>query len=826
MGTHQNLEQMMIANPLLRNLAMFSSKTLKAGIEEKGGGNERKFPLKIFSKKFPRKQSRAFDNNFDEDYVRLNETYFQDVDMTDNDIRRRPAERPTLAVEMPEPTISFQEEEHPFTATESIFSISESGQAVAMPVRISQTDDDDLTSPSPPINLNRRNEVARSQPALEDINYHRSSAPSAENGRPVLSKIQTKKKNATVYGLNKSKFQGYFYMEEIEDLHSTELLDERGPVKVKESELRRSAETERNPNRPEIRTDEAVVLPRQQGNGYVVSGTRYYVDNRIDGDVRAHGDMMVDDYKLKEKSSEFSEMMKDPLFAVEVELSRMKKRRRKTLAQKGVKTHYKNPEKFPLFDPEPNSTVSMMHKGGKVFERRSTNIGGKMITVELGNKNLQGVDLIVRPGSVVHDSIPQSGEIVSQKEQNIQQGVLMDSDASSVGKVATLSNGVTTFERPTVLSTETLMQDTQQDTCFYMQPDALITGLSPINSAVGLSELECLALCAQTSKCGSVNYASTVSSCEIFDRSEGPNNIVKNLLGYFHYIPRHKDLKSCMSDILSSSKGDSLNEMDSPLRCAGVGLCSIVPEMRVVESRLKLVYRRLFSSRAKCSSDSAVLFVRTLHSHSDVDNVKDVVFTINEDDCVFACLRNKVLDSRPMHCASAEYDIYNQRCTLHSKPRKTELIPRTNTTFYEKICVSMAVSAQCSGAAVDRRANMVMVGTLRSTATTANPEECIEKCVTAEKELGFQCLSVMFYYDETLLNCILNDASAKTNPASLAEEDKSIVDYFGVDDCYGMPEAADTRQTFLRSFPLGLEADARGEQAPPSGALIEMLRRS
>ncbi|VDN31971.1 unnamed protein product [Cylicostephanus goldi] len=101
---------MMIANPLLRNLAMFSSKTLEAKIGEKGGGSERKFPLKIFSKKFPRKHSRAFDNNFDEDYVRLNETYFQDVDITDNDIRRRPAERPSLAVEEPEPTISFQEE--------------------------------------------------------------------------------------------------------------------------------------------------------------------------------------------------------------------------------------------------------------------------------------------------------------------------------------------------------------------------------------------------------------------------------------------------------------------------------------------------------------------------------------------------------------------------------------------------------------------------------------------------------------------------------------------------------------------------------------------
>ncbi|VDN27370.1 unnamed protein product, partial [Cylicostephanus goldi] len=126
------------------------------------------------------------------------------------------------------------------------------------------SDDDDLTSPSPTVGLNRRNQVAKSHPALEDITHHRSSSPSTENAGPLSSKIKTKKKNATVYGLNKSKFQGYFYMEEIDDLPSTEFLEERGPVKVKESELRRSGDTERNLNTGELRTDEAMVVPRQQ----------------------------------------------------------------------------------------------------------------------------------------------------------------------------------------------------------------------------------------------------------------------------------------------------------------------------------------------------------------------------------------------------------------------------------------------------------------------------------------------------------------------------------------------------------------------------------
>ncbi|RCN47640.1 PAN domain protein [Ancylostoma caninum] len=188
----------------------------------------------------------------------------------------------------------------------------------------------------------------------------------------------------------------------------------------------------------------------------------------------------------------------------------------------------------------------------------------------------------------------------------------------------------------------------------------------------------------------------------MFNTTEGPTAVVKPLLGYTYYTPKRKDLRSCMSDILSFSNENSLPDSVIGVRCPTTEPCP-APELRMVESRARIAIYRLFSSRA-------------------------------------------------------------------------------------------AVANQCSGAAVDRRANVVMVGSLRDTASTANPEECIEKCVMAEKELGFQCLSVMYYYDETVLNCILNDASAKTNPESMAEEDRAIVDYFGVDDCYGMPEVEDTRQ--------------------------------
>ncbi|KAK6010798.1 PAN domain protein [Ostertagia ostertagi] len=94
---------------------------------------------------------------------------------------------------------------------------------------------------------------------------------------------------------------------------------------------------------------------------------------------------------------------------------------------------------------------------------------------------------------------------------------------------------------------------------------------------------------------------------------------------------------------------------------------------------------------------------------------------------------------------------------------------------------------------------MVVAGFMRDSTTTFSIGECIERCVQAEIMLGFQCLSIMYYYEETVLNCILNDASVRTNPESLTEVNSTVVDYFGIDDCYGLPEAMDDRQVLFFS---------------------------
>ncbi|KIH46354.1 PAN domain protein [Ancylostoma duodenale] len=103
------------------------------------------------------------------------------------------------------------------------------------------------------------------------------------------------------------------------------------------------------------------------------------------------------------------------------------------------------------------------------------------------------------------------------------------------------------------------------------------------------------------------------------------------------------------------------------------------------------LHQHLYLISAECSNDSAVLFIRSAGSRNKMGSNLDTVININEDDCLFSCLRNKAVDSHSVLCVSAEYDDEHEQCTLSSEPRKNELALYKHTTFYEKICVSSRI---------------------------------------------------------------------------------------------------------------------------------------
>ncbi|XGW24844.1 hypothetical protein V3C99_006364 [Haemonchus contortus] len=622
-----------------------------------------------------------------------------------------------------------------------------------------------------------------------DWSGHYQAASQREPDPPTLAPpLKATTKSQIQPGLKKSLFQGMFYVPE-DVIDAEEKIQEINEVAIP-PKLKPSTNFQREGNAKHTDGFENTVTIKREQGGYLVSGTRYYFDNRINGDVHvATLDPLKEDYGVRDTSKEQTEMMQ-------------------------------------YYEPEPPSNVSLLHLGDRIFERRVTEIGGKKITVDLANKHLHGVDLIIRPGSVVHGPLPYGEEKDNVEKNRLDKRAI----AGILIPYAAMNRRLTSFdnslenslnEHPSTVEpllaqsqdaielphtlpfaqsnpfTITELDSSLVETCFLVRTDTQLIRVSPIARHIGQSEPGCIVECARNKRCHSVNYSGTTSTCEIFDEIDPHIMEIKYKLGYTFYMPKRSDVHRCLNDVLQLEKG-SISYDDGTSVICDENPCEMSAALDVMDGTTREAgHYRLLPSKAECPQDTAVLFIRSARSHNENGSNLDTVSDVTEDDCLFSCLTNQAVDSHPVQCASAEYD---------AKGR--------------------SVSDQCSGAAVDRVANMVIIGYMRDTATTFAIEECIERCVQAEALLGFQCLSIMYYYNETILNCILNDASVRTNPDAATIINSPIVDYFGIDDCYGLPEATDDRQNFLKALPDVSDNNIGTEQATSSRPEVRRAIRS
>ncbi|RCN47641.1 hypothetical protein ANCCAN_06307 [Ancylostoma caninum] len=328
----QNVEQLLRSNPLLRNLAMFSEKT---GAQRDESNSQRRYPLKVFPKDLNKTNYKPTDNNFDNDYERVNETFFQEVEIADNNIRRLPTGRSLSSTDGSDPSDSDVPEEsdndEPFAVTESLIRSLESVDTeVTIPARLEKiemvaslehpqlvilnatSDVSDFSSSFTPEEASQSTKSAtasgQTSETTRSMDTQRSNFTSTEELTSTLT-IPTKKKNETILGLNKSQFQGYLYLKETEDLRGSRMDEKSGEELF--SRLARPDQGSENGQLPlvgeKFHQHDVIVVPRERG-GYVVSGTRYYVDNRIEGDVRSDTDVMQDHYKLRDSTKEYIEM--------------------------------------------------------------------------------------------------------------------------------------------------------------------------------------------------------------------------------------------------------------------------------------------------------------------------------------------------------------------------------------------------------------------------------------------------------------------------------------------------------------------------------------
>ncbi|NP_001362172.1 Apple domain-containing protein [Caenorhabditis elegans] len=531
-----------------------------------------------------------------------------------------------------------------------------------------------------------------------------------------------------------------------------------------------------------------------QFNGrYSVSATKYYVDNRIDGEHYENSPSVEIEDTIQENGVEEV----DP-FAVEREMrkmARMHAAKTRTFDDplKGLEfLMEKDQERRRLSDELPDTELVSMEtdKNGKTFEQRQTTHEGRKTIVNLYNKNLYGHDLMRFPGAIFDDKIDEPRQ-KSDKRRTVASRIVLSSDEFShinptSPRLRKVVAGVTTnVKTDKNMFVDAKIQKTTEDVesvCYNSKKNTAITKIRSFETDDNLSKLECLIKCSRTPACLATTYSMPLATCAMYEE-------IKNLAGNTirsqgHSLHRKlsKTTARCVRmfvsrEVFGDLDKDSEEEEfeDSPTF------------LRLVEKDSSVSSSLLFSQRPKCPDGQDVIFVRSNDVESSNNHQNYVEIT--EDDCVFACLTNSRPGGGASDCTALEYDKTRGFCYLMTSPPADDVAmtprPRNPVTSYEKICIQKSSANKCSGGQPIRYRQKVLIGHLVDAHSVGSAAECIDLCI--EKHI-IGCVSVMFYAKETTLNCILNDSTNLEDPASFFDETATIVDFFSIQDCLGIRE--------------------------------------
>uniref|UniRef100_A0A915AZM8 Apple domain-containing protein n=1 Tax=Parascaris univalens TaxID=6257 RepID=A0A915AZM8_PARUN len=157
--------------------------------------------------------------------------------------------------------------------------------------------------------------------------------------------------------------------------------------------------------------------------------------------------------------------------------------------------------------------------------------------------------------------------------------------------------------------------------------------------------------------------------------------------------------------------------------------------------------------------------------------------------CMHACATNTVSDGKELstRCHSAQFERLTTHCRLFdvsiTPTGSAQYSPSVYVLYFEKICIKESAANKCKGA-LKRVPQYVLVGHASAIVDAPTHGACVQSCITASVEYGFECRSVVHFYEFSIANCILNVHSARTRPAFFAVERRQKVDYIEMDDCH------------------------------------------
>ncbi|CAI5438398.1 unnamed protein product [Caenorhabditis angaria] len=529
---------------------------------------------------------------------------------------------------------------------------------------------------------------------------------------------------------------------------------------------------------------------------YSVSATKYYVDNRIDGEHYQDG-----------ISKNFESV--DP-FVVEKEMRTIARMHASKTHSSDPLTLEMDPKKDESEEKDTISKVEQIQKNGKDVEIRENTYKNQKTVVELWNKLLFGHDYLRYPGAIFDDKFDQNRR-KSGDEKVFASKILLSNSPMLKGVEGPLKTMIPSNSKKKISGVRNIspgeirpvwkITEDIESVCFNSKKDTGVAStIQPFLLEENIEKFDCLKMCADEDECSVVTYSEPLKICELYDeQKEDEIRILgKSLHRTLGGIGSKKCINAFASDdfrfaATSASKEDY--EFENKLNIEDEDNNSS-QYLRLVEKDNTTPHAIVppsssFStdqSSPKCAPEESVIFVRSDNQEASLESKKEKSLEITEDDCVFACLTN----TRPgggelLDCLSLEYDRRRSLCYLMQNSPQDEIMtpkPINPVVLYEKTCVTKQSAAKCSGGQPIRFRQKVLIGHLIDAQPVETAAECIDLCISKSST----CFSVMFYYDETTLNCILNDSNHLSHPKAFFDETNAIVDFFSIQECLGIKE--------------------------------------
>ncbi|PIC54198.1 hypothetical protein B9Z55_003550 [Caenorhabditis nigoni] len=811
----QNLTDMIAQNPLLAKMSMFQeyseNSTIPLPSTPDDQEEEEDFVRRMSSKRSSTRETVS--DNFDERYKQMNASLFDSADPETGDLDYRTT---SDDVELQK---ALESEESsslaPFSASQSLFDtpIGMSSTLASSTAEVTSSETPFASSPyfkafpkastSSFVSSTTNMQSSSSFPILEDVTS--SELSEFPESTPIILSQTT------------SDDEERFFMEpeelvednDVEDISTSsgDLTTSKMPTSsfqgtslVQLQELPDEfIENHQNQRNLEKRKDENEVT---QFNGrYSVSATKYYVDNRIDGE---HYENVVPE-QIEDTIQEKGTEEVDP-FAVEREMRKMAKMhaaKTQILEDedplKGLETMMLKDQERRRNDevPEEEKLSIEIDKNGRKYEARETTYRGKKTTVNLYNKNLYGHDLMRFPGAIFDDRIDEPRRKSDKRRAVASRIVLSDDEFHHINpsspRLRKVLAGVTTnVKTGKNMFIDQKLQKTTEDVesvCYNTKKNTGITKIAPLGTDDNLSKLECLTKCARSPTCSAATYSAPLATCAMYGEFQNLAAHVFRSQGSSLHRKLSKTTLRCVRMFVSREefgKEEEEEEESAPpfLRLVEKDIISPGSSSNTLSSSSTTL---LFSQRAKCPSGQDVIFVRSDDVEASNSNSKYVEIT--EDDCVFACLTNSRPGGGASDCSALEYDKTRGFCYLTGNIPSEDMAmtprPRNPVNSYEKICIRQSSANKCSGGQPIRHRQKVLIGHLVDAHSVGSAAECLDLCIE-KHTIG--CVSVMFYAKEPTLNCILNDSTNLEDPASFFDETATIVDFFSIQDCLGIRE--------------------------------------